>query len=161
MSSVSISLREQFIATGGSSFSGSKLISVPDENAIQALTWAGAATNISAGIHFTAPVGSSYEQVLDPAAAGADAFGVAGTVGVFIFFNRSDTQTCTLRFDGGAATDNSYVEVPAGKWFILTYPAIVETNDSTGENVGTVSAKFASSSDALEVWGFSVNGAFS
>lgn len=157
-SSVTYSYRDSFTATGGTSFGrrGTRVQQYPI-GAPQA--GYGSDSEITSAMHFTAPVGTSYEVIYDSnGLTGADEFGEPSQGDFAIFFNRSETDTLTLRFDA-AVSINSYVTIPPNGRFIVYAPRVILT---AGGDLGTsISAKFTSASGVVEVLAGSLNTYFS
>lgn len=152
--SVTFQLRDQFTATGGTSFSGRTTLTIDTDDFPGTLF---ASQEVSAIMHYTAPVGSSYEQVVDlRGAIGSDNFGDVSQYVYILFINRSTTQACTIRTDSTGS--DAFFQIPAGKWLTLPFPELIFGDSASTQ---TISAKFASSSDTLEVLAFSINAAFS
>lgn len=114
--------------------------------------------DVEQSLHFTAPVGTTYETILTVNTSDTDdEFGELQDEAFFWVINRSSTQSLTLRFNGASGT-HAYVTIPAGKWFQVIAPILtVFRTDLSGSEAwnGVLDAKFASSTDRVEVWGFS------
>lgn len=145
--------KDSYVQNGGSTFSGGQT------HRYDAPEVAGA-NEFASVLHYTAPVGTSYEQIYTALGAGDDNFGGISTTDTVMIINRSTTDTLTLRFNG-VGGDNAYVTVPAGRHFIL-YGTIVLTSVSASDvTVGPVDAKFTSGTGTVEVIAGSLNAAFS
>lgn len=129
-----------FQTDAGTSFNRGMSLSLDDD--------AASGVDMTEIIHFTAPVGTSYEQVFDFDTVADFATHNTGTTKLLIF-NRSSTQTMTLKFV--CATKNGYAEVPPGAWFTYDNELYIDSETCTA-----IEAKFASSEDEIEIWGYTL-----
>lgn len=155
-SSVTYSYRDTFTGTGGTAYGGRASYRYSAPEAVGGF----GQVEVSGVLQFTAPVGTSYEQILDVANNGGDAFGQVSSNDAFMIVNRSTTDTLTLRFDGLSA-NHAYMVLPAGTHFILYGSPVMITSASGGDLCASVSAKFTSATGTVEVIALSLNSAFS
>lgn len=130
-----------FLTNSGVSFNRGMALTFDDD--------AASAVDLNEVIHFTAPVGTTYEQIFDFDTSADFGTHNTGTTKLLIL-NRSTSQTMTLKFV--CATKNGYAEVPPGAWFTYDNEVLIDSETCTA-----IEAKFASSSQEVEVWGYSSN----
>lgn len=155
-SNITYTYRDSF-TSAGTSFNKGRSITVSDTD------WANAfgSTGISSVLQYTAPVGTSYEQIWDNGVQGDDNFGQSGENDFLMVVNRSSSDTLTLRFDDGGGSNHAYLDIPPGGRFMWYASQAIITSAGGVGLFSTLSAKFGSATDTVELLAFSVNAAFS
>lgn len=106
---------------------------------------------VSAVVHFTAPIGTTFAKVLDVSGkAGEDNFGAIGGASYVLLINRTD-EAITVRMDGATAGGDAFVVLEAGRWIGIAQPAQVITSTTKGTKMASISVKATSKAGTVEV----------